>query len=120
MSNLDFSAAYARGVTPGNGVILTSIRQSATLGVNYKARRHWNTVGTGGYDTLSGFGVTNQKYASVFVGGSVYRNLAKHIDWHARLDFHHYTFDNTGFLRNSTVFSTGIVWSPGDILEHLW
>jgi len=120
VSNLDFSAAYARGVTPGNGVILTSIRQSGTLGVNYKARRHWNVAGTSGYDTLSGFGVTNQKYASVFVGSSVYRSLAKHIDWHARLDFHHYTFDNTGFLRNTTVFSTGISWSPGDILERLW
>jgi len=120
VSNLDFSAAYARGVTPGNGVILTSVRQSATVGVNYKARRHWNFGGTSGYDTLSGFGATNQKYASVFVGGSVYRTLVKHIDWHARLDFHHYTFDNTGFLRNSAVFSTGISWSPGDILERLW
>jgi len=120
LSNLDFSAAYARGVTPGNGVILTSVRQSATLGANYKVRRHWNVGVTSGYDTLSGFGVTNQKYASVFVGSSVYRKLAKQIDWHARFDFHHYTFDNTGFLRNSSVFSTGISWSPGDILERLW
>ena len=98
----------------------TSIRQSAGFGINYQLKRRWNLALTGGYDTLSGFGSTNQKYASVFAGTSIYRNIAKHLEWHTRFDFHHYTFDNTDYLRNSKVFSTGIVWTPGDILERLW
>jgi hypothetical protein len=120
VSNLGFSLAYARGVTPGNGVILTSIRQNGSFGVDYKTPRRWNFSGSGGYDSLSGFGSTNQKYASVFVGASVYRKISRALDWHARFDFHHYTFDNTGFLRNSVSFSTGVAWAPGDILERLW
>ncbi len=120
VANMSLSAAYTRGVTPGNGVILTSVRQSAILGLNYKVKRIWNIANSGGYDTLSGFGSTNQKYASVFVGASIYRKVHKDLDLHMRIDFHHYTFDNTGFLRNSFVFSTGVVWSPADMLERLW
>ena len=120
VSNLTLTVAYARGVTPGNGVILTSIRQSGNVGANYKIGRQWTAANTGGYDTLSSFGATSQRYASVFAGASVYRKVARNLDWHTRLDFHHYTFDNTGFLRNSFNFSTGIVWTPGDILERLW
>jgi len=120
LSNLDLSLAYARGVTPGNGVILTSVRQNGSFGVNYKTIRHWNLANSVGYDTLSSFGVDNQKYVSYYVGASVYRKVAKYFDWHARFDFHHYTFDSTGFLRNSVILSTGIIWTPGDILERLW
>jgi hypothetical protein len=118
--NADLSIAYARGVTPGNGLILTSVRQTISLGANYRAIRRWTIANSAGYDTLSSFGVSSQRYASVFVGASVYRKVHKNLDWHARLDFHHYTFDNTGFLRNSIILSTGFVWTPGDILERLW
>jgi hypothetical protein len=120
VSDLALSLSYSRGVTPGNGVILTSIRQSAAGGVDYQTRRKWRMNGTGGWDTLSSFGVTNQQYSSLFLGASVYRPVMRHLDWTARLDFHHYLFDSTGFLRNSYVFSTGFVWSPGDLVEHLW
>jgi hypothetical protein len=120
VSNTAVSLAYARGVTPGNGVILTSIRETASVGVDRKAGRYWNFSGTSGWDTLSGFGITSQKYESIFLGVSVYRTIRKSLNWHSRVDFHHYTFDSTGFLRNSYVFSTGLVWSPGDLLEHVW
>jgi hypothetical protein len=120
ISTWALSLAYAQGVTPGNGVILTSIRQDATAGANRKLGRNWNLNLTGGYDTLTGFGTTNYKYASVFLGSSVARTLLKNVAWHSRFDFHHYTFDNTGFLRNSYVISTGVVWSPGNMLERVW
>jgi hypothetical protein len=118
--NLSLSLAYARGVTPGNGIILTSVRQSGSLGVNYSLGRKWNINTTSGYDSLSGFGSTNQKYASVFFNGGVFRKVYRNIDWHSRFDFHHYTFDNTGFLRNTYTVSTGFVWTPGNLLERIW
>ena len=120
VSNLNFSASYSRGVTPGNGIILTSIRQSGSAGVNYKAMRHWNLASTVGYDALSGSDANGLRYSSVFFGGSVYRTIHRNLEWHTRVDFHHYTFDNTGFLRNSTILSTGIVWTPEDVLNRPW
>jgi len=120
VSKVALSLAYARGITPGNGVILTSVRQTASVGADYKLGRNWHFSDTSGYDTLSSFGVTNQKYTSVFVGSNVYRTIHRGLDWHARFDFHRYLFDNTAYLRNNFVLSTGLVWSPGDVLDRVW
>jgi hypothetical protein len=118
-ANLSLHTGYSRGVTPGNGIILTSVRQMGDLGANYKTRR-WNYATSIGYDTLAGFGTTNQRYQSVFANASVYRSLAGNLAWHMRFDFHHYLFDSTGFLRNSYTFATGVAWSPGDLLNRVW
>jgi hypothetical protein len=119
VSNLSFSLAATRGVTPGNGIILTSVEEGASAGVNYKTKR-WNFSSTAGYDSLGGYATTNYKYASVFINGSVYRKIARQLDWHGRVDYHHYTFNNTNFLRDVYILSTGLVWTPGDILERQW
>ena len=120
VTNWTLSLAYTRGITPGNGVILTSVRQSGTFGANRRLGRNWNINTTAGYDSLSGYGATNQKYASVFLNGSVNRTLHRNLAWHCRLDYHHYTFDNTGFLRNSYTLATGVMWTPENILERIW
>lgn len=124
VSNLSVSLGYARGVTPGNGLILTSVRQSGTFGMNYKMGRRWNLAGTAGYDGLASAGAAtgnnNLGYNSIFWNGSGYRTIYRNLDWHVRADFHHYLFDNTQFLRNSFVISTGLVWNPGNVLERVW
>jgi hypothetical protein len=119
VSNVSFSLVGSRGVTPGNGIILTSIQEDVSAGVDYKTKR-WHYSSAAGYDSLGGYATTNYKYSSVFLNGSVYRTIAKQIDWHLRLDFHHYTFNNTAFLRDVYVVSTGFVWTPGDILQRQW
>ena len=120
ISDLSLSLSYTRGVTPGNGVILTSVQQNIIFGVNYKIGRRWNIAASAGYNSLSGYGTTGQKYSSPFVEASVYRTLLRGLDWHTRIYATRYTFDNTGFLRNTYMISTGFVWSPGDILERVW
>ena len=124
VSDLMLSVAYNRGVTPGNGVFLTSVQQnvafSANFGQQVGRRTRWTISPTAGYQTLAAEGINNQKYESVFVGATVSRKLHGSLDWHNRVDYHHYLFDNTGFLRNSFVFGTGFSWAPGDILERLW
>jgi hypothetical protein len=120
VSNLNTSISYARGITPGNGVILTSTRQSVIGGVDFRLGRDWQFTGTGGYDSLNGVGIATGNYGSIVAGGGVSRTLHRGLNWHGRFDYHHYTFDQTGFLRNSFVFSTGLIWTPGNMLEHLW
>jgi len=120
VSNVALSLSYQRGVTPGNGIILTSIRQTGSFGANYKLGRNWIFNSTGGYDSLTGYGTTNSKYASVFLNGGASRNVHRNLAWHIRFDYHHYTFDNTGFLRNNYLISTGMVWTPENLLERVW
>lgn len=119
--NLNLSLAYARGITPGNGVILTSTRQTASAGADFKIGREWSFNTTVGYDTLAGIGPTaNESYTSVFAAASVIRQIHRSLGWHARFDYHHYLFDNTGYLRSTSIFATGLVWNPGNLLERVW
>jgi hypothetical protein len=120
VQNLALTLGYARGVTPGNGVMLTSIQQSATAGLSFKAGRNWNLGNSAGWTNLSSFGTTTQKYESIFLSTSVNRKIYRSLTWHFGFSFNRYLFDSTGFLRNSTSFSTGLVWSPGDVLERVW
>ncbi len=119
VSNFAASVAYTRGITPGNGIILTSIRQNVSFGIDYLGRGKWGIKPTFGYDGLAASGASSQRYSSVFAGINVSRKLYRNFDWHFRYDYHYYTFDNTGFLRNSNVLSTGIRWSPSDLFR-LW
>lgn len=119
------SAAYARGVTPGNGLILTSIQQSASLGANTKFGRRWNVGITAGYSTLAGVGAAGLngfagRYKTVFADASIYRTIHRNLDWHLHAGYHYYLLDDTGFLRNSFIFSTGLTWNPGNVLERVW
>lgn len=118
-TNVSYTLAYARGVSPGNGVILTSVRQNGNLGASYKTRL-WNFGSSIGYDSLLGYGTTSQSYRSIFISGNVYRKLAGNFSWHLRFDYHHYLFDNTGYLRNNYVAAVGVAWSPGDLLNRPW
>jgi hypothetical protein len=120
VQNLSFSLGYARGITPGNGVILTSQRESISAGVNYAFRHKWNIAGQAGYDRLSGTGPTTQSYSDDYAGISAYRTIARHLDWHTGVTYRHYYFENTGFRRNELMISTGVAWSPGNTLERLW
>lgn len=119
IADLAITVAYNRGLTPGNGVILTSIRQSAMIGFNYRAGRIWNFAASAGYDGLSGIGA-EQSYGSYAYDTSVYRKIGRQLDWHFRTDYHRYSFNNAGFLRNGLIISSGIAWNPGDILDRLW
>ena len=119
VSDLSLSLAYNRGITPGNGLILTSTRQTASAGANYVARRVWNLAASAGYDSLKGT-TTNQSYQSTVYNVSVYRKIAWHLDWHFRMDYRRYNFTDTAYLRNGFLISSGIVWSPGDILNRVW
>lgn len=118
---LTYSLAYARGITPGNGLILTSSRQTMSGGIDGKFLRTWSFNLTSGYDALNSIGPgNNERYTSVFGAANVYRRLIKSVDWHARFDYHHYLFDNTGFLQNVYILSTGFVWNPGNVFERVW
>ena len=118
-SNVSYELGYTRGITPGNGIILTSVRQNAGLSVHYKTRR-WNFGSAVGYDALYGYGTTNQQYKSIFATANAYRQLTGNFSWHLRFDYHHYLFDNTGYLQNNYSVAVGVAWSPADLLNRPW
>jgi hypothetical protein len=118
-TNASYSLGFTRGITPGNGIILTSVRQNINFTAGYKTRR-WNFGSSVGYDALYGYGTTNQQYKSVFATANAYRSLTGNFSWHFRFDYHHYLFDSTGYLQNNYTLAVGVAWSPADLLNRPW
>jgi hypothetical protein len=118
-TNTSYALGFTRGITPGNGIILTSVRQNINFTASYKTRR-WNFGSSVGYDALYGYGTTNQQYKSIFATANAYRTLTGNFSWHLRFDYHHYLFDTTGYLQNNYTLAVGVAWSPADLLNRPW
>ena len=115
-SNLTF--AYDRGVTPGNGIYLTSLRQGGTVNYSYTGIRHWHFNALAGYGQLDSLTRTLGRYQTYYGGGGVSRALGSSLHLTARADYRDYQSGN--LKRNGVRVSVGLAFSPGDIPLSLW
>jgi hypothetical protein len=114
------SMHYTRGVTPGNGVYLTSRVETILAAYSYSGIRRWNLGVSGGRDTLDSLTQTIGKYAGSTAGGGATYNVTGALHLITRFDFRHYDVSQTVFRRNSYRASIGIGFSPGEIPLSLW
>ncbi len=108
------------GVTPGNGVLLTSRQQNAIAGFTYTGIRKLNIGLTGGYSSYSSLAQNIGKYSDYVGGGGLTYNLTRSVHLITRYDYRRYAVDQSNFLRNTYRASIGLGFSPGDIPLSLW
>jgi hypothetical protein len=117
-----FLLTAMHGVSPGNGLFLTSRQSAGTVAYSYSGFRRWNIGAHFGYRSLSSLGNRLGQYDSVAGGGGFTRSLGKsgfHIT--GRFDARRYTTDFNNLRgRTQTMSSLGISFSPGDIPLSLW
>lgn len=108
------------GVSPGNGVYLTSRETAVTGGYSYVGFRRWTMGANVGYSELSPLGQTLGKYRNYAGGvGATYKlNSPLHLEF--RYDYRHYTTANDFFRKDSHRVSIGIAFSPGETPLALW
>jgi hypothetical protein len=111
---------YSNGVTPGNGLYLTSRQQGATASFTYSGIRRVNIGVDGGYSSLGSLGQALGKYTGYIGGGGLTYNLTKSVHFITRYDYRHYGVDQTTFNRDSYRASMGFGFSPGDVPLSLW
>lgn len=115
-----FGVSYERGVAPGNGVYLTSARESAGVSVGYTGTRRLHFSANAGYSRLTSLAQTIGRYRSYHAGvGATYR-LAGPLSLFARVDGRRYNLGGTGFGRIHYRTTVGLAFSPGDIPLSLW
>jgi hypothetical protein len=112
------SIAYARGVSPGNGVFQTSQQESISLNLSIKVRRSYLLAVGGGRDTLSAVAQALGKYESENARISLSRPFRRGIGLNFALDYRHFDVVNFGSLRNQLRVTSGITWSSGT--GRLW
>jgi hypothetical protein len=114
------TSSYERGVTPGNGVYLTSRQELAGAGYTYTGIRRLNLGIQGGYSSIGSLTQTIGNYTGFNGGGGVTINLTKALHFVTRYDYRHYELAQSSFLRDSYRASMGFSFSPGDVPLALW
>ncbi len=118
-SYLSFS--YTRGISPGNGVYLTSKQENAGASFNYAGVRKTSLSVTGAYNSLSSLGQSLTPYHFYNAGASASYEVSKALHIVARFDSRYQDITElNSFKRTSYRTSIGVAFSPGDIPLTLW
>jgi hypothetical protein len=112
--------SYSNGITPGNGVYLTSRMQTGGAGYHYTGIRHWNFGVDGTYSHMSTLMQTLGAFTSYGGGVGVTRDLGKGLHAVLRVNALHYAVAANYFLHNEFRTSLGLTFSPGDVPLALW
>jgi len=115
-----FGVSYTNGVSPGNGVYLSSRSQSETVSYSYTGVRHWNFGASAAYSRMDALVQTLGAYSSYGGGIGVTRDLGKGLHTVLRLDTRHYDIPDNQFLHTEYRATVGLTFSPGDVPLALW
>ena len=115
-----FSVIFANGMTPGNGVYLTSRTESLVASYSYTGVRHWNFGANGVYSRMSALVQTLGAYSSYGGGVGITKDLGKGMNAVLRVDTHHFNVSDNRFLHNEVRITLGLNYSPGEVPLALW
>ncbi len=105
---------YMLGVTPGNGVYLTSRQNVGTADYSYTGYRRLTAGLTSSYGTMTAVGQTLGQYSNFQAGGGVTYKLGRATHIEVRYDYRHYTTQNSFYLKDSSRVMLGLAFSPGE------
>jgi len=111
-SNVTF--AYVRGVSPGNGVVLTAQHDSETVSYSYSGIRRYALLIAGGRDYLSSQSQNIGAFASYYARTSISRTLPHNLQGLFSIDFRKIS-NGTNLYSNQNQFrvTLGLAYSPG-------
>jgi hypothetical protein len=110
-----------RGVTPGNGLFLTSVMTTAMAGYNYTGLRRWSFGISGGYQRAESIGNVDGTYGGSSGTMSASRQIVHTV--HAVMSFSARKYTSANFdLYNRVIYEVrvGVGYSPGDIPLRIW
>lgn len=109
------SLTYARTVRPGNGVQLTSRSESAGLTYGYSPIRKLNLSASGGYNSLSSYGLNLGRYRVVNFGAGASYALTSTLSLDANYINRDQQLSLGGLNRRGYTASIGIAYNPNNI-----
>jgi hypothetical protein len=110
-----------RGVTPGNGLFLTSITTTALAGYNYTGIRRWSFGASVGYTRANSIGNVIGTYGGTNGSVTASRQIVRNVHAVATINARKYNSD-TFSLYNRVIYDVrvGVGYSPGDIPLRIW
>ena len=105
--------SYSMGVTPGNGIYLTSRQNTGSVNYSYTGYRRLAASVYASYGTMTALGQTLGQLADFMAGAGGTYKLGHAIHLEMRYDYRHYTTQNSFYLKNSSRITLGLAFSPG-------
>jgi hypothetical protein len=115
----NFRMSYSRGTTPGNGVYLTSLLQSANAGYSYSGLRKISLSVNAGYTKYSSLFRDLNNYSSYQGGASANVIIRPHINGTASVDVRQFQIV-AGQNRIGAAVAVGILLTPSRIPLPAW
>jgi len=112
------SVAYARGISPGNGIYQTSQQESISASLTARVFRTYSLQAGLGRDTLESVAQNLGKYQSEYARISLNRVYRRGIGLSLGAEYRYFDIATLGSLRNQLRISSGFTWSPGT--GRLW
>jgi len=111
---------YSQGITPGNGIYLTSQQKDGGASLAYSGVRNWSFGLTGGYSRLNGLGQGLQPYSTINGGANATYRITRGLHALLRFDARDQQIDVVGYKHTGYRASIGLAFSPGDLPLSLW
>jgi hypothetical protein len=108
------TVGYAMGVTPGNGVYLTSRQNVGSGSYSYTGYRRLTAGLNASYGTMSAVGQTLGQLTNFQAGLATTYKLGRATHIEMRYDYRHYTTQNSFYLKDSNRVMIGLAFSPGE------
>jgi hypothetical protein len=112
------NVSYANGITPGNGVFLTSQQRTISAGFNARFLRRYTVSIGGGQSTLSSQAQTLGKYTSQYATVSLSRAFPRGISSVLSFNYRHFEIFDAPGAGNEFRVTAGASWSPTN--SRLW
>jgi hypothetical protein len=115
------SGSVTHGITPGNGLFLTSEATSLSVGYTYTGLRRWSFGSNLSYMRAQSFGNVTGVYSGTNLTAHISRQLMRHIHFVASVSARKYGSPDF-FKYNQGVYtgSIGLGWSPGEVPLRIW
>jgi hypothetical protein len=120
LKNSSLGAAFTEGITPGNGLILTSRRQSESVFYNLPTFNRYAVQIGAGRDTLDGYINSPGQYTSYYSRLLVTRPILGDLSSIFSFDLRRYSFNSTTFGETEYRVSIGVRYTPGDRPLKFW
>ncbi len=123
MRNSSVGASFTKGISPGNGLILTSARESEAVFYSLPTFRRYAMQLGAGRDTLNGYlasTISPGQYSSYYARFSLTHPVMRDLSSVFNLDFRRFSFISANFGQTEYRISIGLRYSPGDRPVKFW
>jgi hypothetical protein len=113
----DADIGYQSGISPGNGLILTSKMDSIDVGLRYSQSRTWSFSMHGGLTSMrASTGPAATAYTGYVAGVSVTRSIRPGVQMVARFDARPFTYVGLAVPTRNTYRATfGVIFTPREL-----